>query len=145
MNRFLLCTIFLLIAVGIIVTPVEYIAKLPLTPVDDLETAGTYIIKIDGLCWANTPEHIKSAVIKMIDEQNNEYLCKRTLVYPQLLLNAGDIEYNTPLIVIRRPVEENYICKEDGSEWRLNLEAYIIYKKDDPLSSIPLLNKLLPQ
>lgn len=144
MIRFLLFTIFLLITVGIILTPVEYIAKLPLTAVDDLEMADTFIIKIGGLHWANADEHNKSSVIRLVDDQNNEYLCKRTLVYPQLMLNVHDIDYETPLIVVGRPVSESYICEEDGSQWQINMETYIIYKKDDPLSSIPLLNRLLP-
>lgn len=143
MARFLLYFIFFLLVAGTILTPVEYIARLPLTPVDDLKMTETYVIKIDGLRWANEPEHIKSAVIKMVDENNNEYLCKRTLIYPQLLLDANGTEYDTPLIVIGRPVEETYTCKEDGSEWELNLESYAIYKKDSPLSSIPLFSRLL--
>ena len=144
MARFLLYLVLFLLVVGTILAPVEYIFRLPLTPVDDLKTNDTsYIIKIDGLRWANEPEHIKSAVIRMVDENNNEYFCKRTLIYPQLLLDANGTEYNTPLIVIGRPIEERYTCKEDGSEWKLNLESYAIYRKDNPLSSIPLFSRLL--
>lgn len=144
MNKILLSTIIILIITGTLIVPFDYIHKLPETPVTEIPANDTSIHKIHGLYWATDAEHKKSSVIRFTDDMGNDYICNRSILNPQLLLDVHELDHGTPLVIIGRLTEKDHYCRETGTEWPLNIEAYIAYVEGADLSTIPPFKTILP-